>query len=588
VWKLREERPLSSAKIEERRVNLARKLKGTLNLRAFEELRPTLDPKDALRELEAARARDKDAVQKHYDELADKGAAFVAWVVPNKRCWPEQPSAWKRHAKWFAMWRSTPLVVSSFAFTPMKRSNSELSLQSWAAVSDVSWMEVESKASECGWQDVLAEQIPRLKAAQPMMHLSKGDIQEIKSLAKPPRGVQLTMEVICILLQVPPNILRDGSTDYWGPSKGLLADLGFFDRVQALVDYVPLSALDAAAPYMSLEEFKPEAIKQVAVSCEGLCIWAREVYKYHVLGQASAEAARRENASKAAGELLIAAEEAMEDITKADIQELKSLGKPPKEIAMVCSCLLHLFAGVAPEVELTKKGNVKDASWKSCQKFFSDPAATLRKLQALQEGIHKGRVPRRNVGRVRRIQVNMGIAFSAEAMRAKSAAAASLCKWLMSVVAYYDVSAPHRLEPTAAATGEDAGQHGALPASSVIASGLLDKRDLVELKSLAKPPQPVMIVCVCVCVLRPLGCEEVDAGWAGAKAMLGNPRLLQALLDYRKDEVTEEQRMKVQDLLNNEKQSFEGENMLQISKAAYGLLQWVRAIVDYEAPRSAD
>ena len=54
----------------------------------------------------------------------------------------------------------------------------------------------------------------------------------------------------------------------------------------------------------------------------------------------------------------------------------------------------------------------------------------------------------------------------------------------------------------------------------------------VEIKSFAAPPTPVMLVCMCVVILRPLGREDLAAGWAGAKAMLADAGLLRALQEH--------------------------------------------------------
>merc|ERR1711933_308842 len=218
-----------------------------------------LDREAALLELQARRAQDRAAESAQYDQLAAHGAQFVAWPIPHERRWPEQSSVWKRHCKWFAMWRSQPPAASEFAFKPMKRSNSLSSIGSWAAVSDISWIDIESKASECGWQDVLDEQRPALAATKPT-DIPKSDITEIRSLKAPPQGVVLTMEVMCVLLQVPPVKLKDGGVDYWAASKELLGSADFLARLNGLSDYLPVSALDAVTPYMSLEEFTPEAI----------------------------------------------------------------------------------------------------------------------------------------------------------------------------------------------------------------------------------------------------------------------------------------------------------------------------------------
>jgi dynein heavy chain len=80
---------------------------------------------------------------------------------------------------------------------------------------------------------------------------------------------------------------------------------------------------------------------------------------------------------------------------------------------------------------------------------------------------------------------------------------------------------------------------------------------------------------MCVVILRPLGREDESAGWAGAKAMLSDTSLLRMLVEYRKDDMKERQIKKIKDLLGQEKEVFEGDNMLKVSKAGYGLLQWV-------------
>jgi hypothetical protein len=568
VSKLREERPLSLERLEKKRALLAKKLKGELNRRVFDECVPKLEREAALLELQAVRARDKALEAAQYDELAAHGARFVVWPVPNQRCWPEQSSAWKNHCKWFAMWRSQPLVPSEFAFKPMKRSNSLSSMGSWAAVSDISWIDIESKASECGWQDVLDEQVPSLAAAKPT-DIPKAAIGEIRSLKTPPSGVCLTMEVVCILLQVPPFKLSDGGVDYWSASREILGQPDFLARLNALSDYLPSSALDAVAPYMCVEDFTPEVVGKSSLACKALCTWARELYKYHTLGQASAEAAWRDYVGKPAAELLTESQVAVEALPKAALQELKALAKPPAEVVVVCSCLLYLFAGIADEVQLTRRGNVRDASWKSCQKFLSNPEAILKRMRDFRDTIDAGAVPAKNIKKVRKV---LGHLLNPEAMMAKSMAAAQLCKWLISTIAYYEHAAPIQQQPLVIHT---------VPSANVAAeaSKHLSKGDIVEIKSLSSPPQPVMIVCVCVGIL--LGKDE-NLGWAGVKAMLSDVRFLKTLLEQKKEDVTSEQIEKVHELITREGETFDGDNIRRVSAAAYSLLHWVRAMIEIE------
>lgn len=413
------------------------------------------------------------------------------------------------------------------------------------------------------------EQTHVLAAAMPT-DISKADIAEIKSFATPPSGVCLTMEVMCVFLQAPPTKLKDGGVDYWSSSKELLGQPDFLARLNALSDYVPASTLDAVAPYMPLEDFTPDVIGKSSLACKALCAWAHELYKYHTIGQAAAEAEWRSCVSKPTSQLLIESQEAVEELPKAALQELKSLSKPPKEVVVICSCLLDLFACVAPEVELTKRGKVKDASWRACQKFLSNPDNMVKRLHGFRDTIDSGLVPVKNIKKVCKVLREMGHALKPETMRAKSVAAAHLCRWLISTIAYCEHAVPNQQQPR---------DSQALPSVKAVAeaSKYISKADVVEMKCLAAPPQPVMIVCACICIL--LGRDE-SSGWAGSKAMLMDARFLKILLEHKKEDVTTEQIDKVRDLLNRE--SLDGEKIKSVSKSAYGLFQWVLAMIAFE------
>lgn len=83
---------------------------------------------------------------------------------------------------------------------------------------------------------------------------------------------------------------------------------------------------------------------------------------------------------------------------------------------------------------------------------------------------------------------------------------------------------------------------------------------------------------MCVCIL--LG-KDASTGWAGAKEMLSDVRFLKTLVDHKKDDVTAEQVAKVREILEKD-ECFEGERMKSVSKAAYGLLQWVLLMIKEE------
>jgi len=73
-----------------------------------------------------------------------------------------------------------------------------------------------------------------------------------------------------------------------------------------------------------------------------------------------------------------------------------------------------------------------------------------------------------------------------------------------------------------------------------------------------------------------------NSDWAGAKALLSNPRLLETLQEYKKEDVTAEQVFQVRQLLNQRGELMDGDKMKSVSRAAYGLLQWVLAMIEVE------
>ena len=81
----------------------------------------------------------------------------------------------------------------------------------------------------------LDKALPALAAAvKSLESLKKSDIDEVKSLGKPPNGVKLTMEVCCYMFEVKPEMIKDPESgkkvpDFFGTSKKtLLSDAKAF------------------------------------------------------------------------------------------------------------------------------------------------------------------------------------------------------------------------------------------------------------------------------------------------------------------------------------------------------------------------
>merc|ERR1719428_439538 len=122
------------------------------------------------------------------------------------------------------------------------------------------------------------------------------DLLELQAFKKPPRGVRLTLEAVCILFQVQPVRKNDPDQpgkkfdDYWEPSKTillkdakkLLDDLFTFDK-----DNIPDNVIGKVKSYIEdTENYTPERIKGASVACEAMCIWVHAMYKYHFVARA--------------------------------------------------------------------------------------------------------------------------------------------------------------------------------------------------------------------------------------------------------------------------------------------------------------
>jgi len=79
----------------------------------------------------------------------------------------------------------------------------------------------------------------------------------------------------------------------------------------------------------------------------------------------------------------------------------------------------------------------------------------------------------------------------------------------------------------------------ALPALEAARLALddLDKNDVTEIRSFAKPPKPVQTVCECIVVLK--GIKEVS--WKSAKGMMSETSFLRSLKEMDVDNITQKQ-----------------------------------------------
>ncbi|KAL8435730.1 hypothetical protein ACSSS7_002267 [Eimeria intestinalis] len=187
----------------------------------------------------------------------------------------------------------------------------------------------ETQALKDEAQRDLDEALPALEEAVECVKKLKSDhIREVKALTKPPSGVILTMEAVCIMFGVPPVRKPDPSKpgskieDYWESAqhkllkdpKKLLEDLLKYDK-----DNVPESIIATISPYIDRTDFDPKAIRKASVACEAICMWVRAMFKYYNV--AKTVAPKRVKLQQAEAELTATTENLMR--TKARLKEVE-------------------------------------------------------------------------------------------------------------------------------------------------------------------------------------------------------------------------------------------------------------------------
>lgn len=135
----------------------------------------------------------------------------------------------------------------------------------------------------------LQEALPALESAESALKtLNKKDIFEVKSMVRPPVGVKMVMEAVCIVLAIKPKKI-DGDKpgekvdDYWEIAKSqLLTDPKFLDNLVNLNrDAIPETTIQKLQPYINSNDFRPIAISKVSKACTSLCLWVRAIEKYY-------------------------------------------------------------------------------------------------------------------------------------------------------------------------------------------------------------------------------------------------------------------------------------------------------------------
>ncbi|TYZ65733.1 hypothetical protein PybrP1_011994 [[Pythium] brassicae (nom. inval.)] len=109
-------------------------------------------------------------------------------------------------------------------------------------------------------------------AVKALDSLSKSDITEVKSFAKPPEAVETVMNAVCLLLN---------EKQSWDAAKKVLSDVAFLDRLKGFdKDNIPAATLKKLGKSVADPGMAVEVVAKVSRAATSLCMWvhAMDVY----------------------------------------------------------------------------------------------------------------------------------------------------------------------------------------------------------------------------------------------------------------------------------------------------------------------
>ncbi|XP_044001574.1 dynein axonemal heavy chain 1-like [Aphidius gifuensis] len=144
--------------------------------------------------------------------------------------------------------------------------------------------ELESKIKNEAEKD-LRQVKPMLHAAEASLKaLNKNDIIEVKTMKRPPPGVVLVIEAVCI---IPGKIPGEKVLDYWTPGSHLLSDPGHFlkDLTNFDKNKITEDMINKLKIYINNPSFEPDKIMFVSKACYSLCLWLHAMYNYYFVNK---------------------------------------------------------------------------------------------------------------------------------------------------------------------------------------------------------------------------------------------------------------------------------------------------------------
>jgi dynein heavy chain len=233
-------------------------------------------------------------------------------------------------------------------------------------------MAAECEAIKTDAEADLARALPALDdAVRVLAKLKKGDIDELKSIRTPGKGVVITMQAACLLFGVAPKIVREDTPqgpkkvkDYWEPAKNSLMSKAqaFLDDMRSYdKDGISDEMIKSLKPFVEdTENFSPEAVERSNKAAMGVCKWVHAMYLYATI--AKEVEPKRQKLAKA-----------QQDYDGAQ--------------ARLKSALDRLHAVEAKLAELTAKFDAAEAQKQKLQKDVETAQGRLERAHKLIDGL---------------------------------------------------------------------------------------------------------------------------------------------------------------------------------------------------------
>ncbi|KAG6458751.1 hypothetical protein O3G_MSEX011030 [Manduca sexta] len=188
----------------------------------------------------------------------------------------------------------TRKVIEQIAIDTAIAEEARIKVEKEQAVAEKMATETTAMAEDA--QRDLDEALPALRAAeQALQELNRNDIVEVKAMKKPPGGVVLVIESLCVVFDIKP-IKEPGASfgekvlNYWKPGSQMLADPTAF--LDSLMKYdkesITEDMIKKLKKFVQNPDYEPTKIAKVSKACMSLCMWVHAMYKFYHVNKAVA------------------------------------------------------------------------------------------------------------------------------------------------------------------------------------------------------------------------------------------------------------------------------------------------------------